>query len=121
MSVDLRITTAEVAEGAHVVTLGGELDTSAAPEVERELEQIVSGRTRYLIVDLLEVPFLDSTALGVLLRFSRRLRLGGAEFVLVTDDPRLLRMLEISGLRSQFRIERSLGGAVEDALAKGLH
>ena len=67
-------------------------------------------------VDLLQVPFLDSSVLGVLLRSARRMRADGGDVVLVSDDPRVLRTIEISGLVSSFRFERTLNEAVDRAL-----
>jgi anti-anti-sigma factor len=64
------------------------------------------------VVDLVEVGFIDSTALGLLLRFQPRFRGRGGDLVLVSDDRRVLRTLEITGLDRMFRIERRLGQAV---------
>ncbi len=63
-------------------------------------------------VDLAEVGFIDSTALSLLLRFKPRFRSSGGDLVLVSDDRRMLRTLEITGLDRIFRIERRLGEAV---------
>ena len=115
-----RLSTADVAEGTFVVTIRGEADSLTAPELEREFDVLVGKGTREVIVDLLEVPFIDSTILEVLLRMSRRLRADGADLVLVTDDPRVLRTFEISGLLDRFRFEPTLSAAVESALA-GTH
>jgi anti-sigma B factor antagonist len=69
-----------------------------------------------MIVDLGQVPFLDSTILGVLLQAARKLRADGGEVVVVSDDPRVLRTFEISGLSSQFRFEPTLAAAVDRVL-----
>lgn len=112
-SVEFKVTAAELTEGAYVVTLDGDADPHAAPSLARELEKITAAGPREIIVDLLDVSFIDSSVLGVLLRTSRRLQVEGADVVLVSDDPRVLRAFEITGLGGQFRFQRTLAAAVE--------
>ena len=64
------------------------------------------------------MPFIDSTILGVLLKASRRARDEGGTLVLVSDDPRITRAFEITGLLGQFTFERSLAAAVERSLER---
>jgi anti-sigma B factor antagonist len=113
---EFRLSCAEVGTGAYVLTITGELDLHNAAKVDSELEEIVDGGARHVIVDLLEVPFLESTVLGILLRHVRRLRGQGGELTIVTDDVRISRVFEITGLQSHFGFERSLGSAIENAL-----
>ena len=113
-----RLSTAELVEGAYVVTISGEADVASAPQLSEELERLVGDGAHEVIVDLLDVPFVDSTVLGVLLKVSRRARAEGGEVVLVSDDPRVLRVFEITGLTSQFTFERSLARAVERSLER---
>jgi anti-sigma B factor antagonist len=113
---EFRVTSAELAPRAFVVTVSGEADVYNAPELQAELESFVSPGRAEVIVDLLDVPFIDSTVLGVLLRSARLLRSGGGDLTIVSDDPRILRTFEISGLSAYFRFERSLSTAVERIL-----
>ena len=85
-------------------------------ELDDELKSLVEEGTTRIIVDLLEVPFLESTALGVLLKYSRMLRSNGGELSLVTDDVRILRVIEITGLGRHFHFERTLTEAVDNAI-----
>ena len=110
------MSSAELTDEAFIVTVSGEADARAAPTLQRELDGLADDGARELIVDLLQVPFLDSTVLGVLLRSARRMRADGGDVVLVSDDPRLLRAFEISGLVSSFRFERTLHEAVDRTL-----
>jgi anti-anti-sigma factor len=111
------MSSAELTDDAFIVTVSGEADALAAPTLQRELDGLADDGAREVIVDLLQVPFLDSTVLGVLLRSARRIRADGGDVVLVSDDPRVLRTFEISGLVSSFRFERSLNEAVDRVLA----
>jgi anti-anti-sigma factor len=114
--LDFRLTSAELVDGTYVVTISGEADATDVESLGDELEEVLGEGASCVIVDLLEVPFIDSAVLGVLLRVSRRLRSGGGELVLVADDPRVLRTFEIAGLSAQFRFARTLTAAVEDVI-----
>jgi anti-anti-sigma factor len=116
--LDFRLTSAELVDGTYVVTVSGEADATDVEALGDELEEVLGEGASCVIVDLLEVPFIDSAVLGVLLRVSRRLRSGGGELVLVADDPRVLRTFVIAGLSAQFRFARTLTAAVEDLLDK---
>ena len=65
-----------------------------------------------VVVDLQGVTFLDSTALGVLVAASRHCRGLGGTLRLVISEPRVRRVLEITGLTDVFSIHRSLHAAL---------
>ena len=111
-----RMTAAHVTDATYVLALAGEIDLAQATELDDELKSLVDEGTRQIIVDLLEVPFLESSALGVLLKYSRLLRANGGELTLVTDDVRVLRVVEITGLAEHFHFERTLSEAVDNAV-----
>ena len=53
---------------AVVLTAEGELDAYSAPELHERLEEARADDTRPFVADLSRISFLDSTALGVLVR-----------------------------------------------------
>jgi anti-sigma B factor antagonist len=108
----LRITTARFGADSFVVALMGELDIGTSERFERELDTLLDRGARRLVVDLLGVTFLGSAGLGLLTRAAKRMRAQGGECVVVSDDPRILRVFEITGLDRIIRIERSLMEAV---------
>jgi anti-sigma B factor antagonist len=118
--LEFRLASAQLVEDVYVVTLCGELDLANVADIDRELTAIGSRGARVLIVDLLEVPFIESRTLGVLLQHARRLRSDGGDLMLVSDDARVLRVIEITGLTSHFRLERSLAAAIDGALAEAV-
>jgi anti-sigma B factor antagonist len=111
--VAARVSTAQIGADAFVVSAAGELDLASVEPLERELDQVVGRGARRVIVDLTGVTFIDSASLGVLVGEAKRLRANGGACVLVADDPRILRVFEITGLDRMFGIERSLAEGVD--------
>lgn len=116
MEPEFEVRTAGVGNHGYVVSVSGEVDLHTAPEMEREFVEVLQLGGSTVVVDLAEVGFIDSTVLGLLLRYQPRFRNRGGDLVLVSDDRRILRTLEITGLDRVFRIEQRLGDAVA-----GLH
>jgi anti-sigma B factor antagonist len=114
--LDFQIRTAQLSPESYVVSVDGELDLHTAPELEQALGAVLVRGGRNVVVDLVGLVFIDSTALAVLLRAQPRFRRGGGRLLLVTEDRRILRTLEITGLDRTFDIEPRLGKAVERVL-----
>jgi anti-sigma B factor antagonist len=104
------VSSVENVDGACIVRLGGELDLYNAGAVREALFDACAGAKR-IVVDLSEVEFIDSTALGVLIE--ARTKLANREaFMLAAPGLETRRALEISGLDRHFTLHDS----VEDAL-----
>jgi anti-sigma B factor antagonist len=94
---------------ATVVAVAGELDLHTAAELESTLGEV--GHNGRIVVDLSQVTFLDSTALGVLLRASSRRAHDPLD--LVVDGSEVRRVFEITGLERRFTFARSVEAALE--------
>jgi anti-sigma B factor antagonist len=99
--------------GDVVVRLVGEIDLYNAPEVGAALEEVAGSDPARIVVDLGEVEFVDSTALGTLIEARKRLVNG--RFVLAAPGRDVRRALEIAGLLEHFDVHDS----VDAALAAG--
>jgi anti-sigma B factor antagonist len=99
-------------DGATVVHLAGELDLYNAHEVREALIGCCEEAPPRLVVDLSEVKFIDSTALGVLIEARTKLA-NRKGFLLASPGLETRRALEISGLDRHFSVHDSL----EDALS----
>jgi anti-sigma B factor antagonist len=108
--VNLSITT-EALEDPAVVHAGGDLDVYTAPQLRAALEGVGLVDTR-IVLDLSEVRFIDSTALGMLVSTLRESREEGGEICLVIDDPHLLKIFRITGFDSLFKIYPDVTGAI---------
>jgi anti-sigma B factor antagonist len=113
MSVlDFSVKTAELEGNSFIVTVAGEADLHTAPELDRALQGVLGLGATAVAVDLGDVSFLDSSALGVLLRYQIRFKSLGGDLVIVTDDRRIVRTFEITGLDRIFEIHSRLDDAV---------
>jgi anti-sigma B factor antagonist len=117
MSVlEFNVNTAELDDNAFVVAASGEADMYTAPTLEHALDGVVGLGGTSVVLDLAEVSFIDSTVLGVLLRFREQFDGLGGQFVIVSADRRILRTFEITGLDRIFTIERRLSEGIEAIL-----
>ena len=100
----------ESRDGATVIRLGGELDLYNADEVRAALTQAIDSGAGRVVIDMSEVEFVDSTALGVLIEARSRLA-NRRSFLLAAPGLETRRALEVSGLDRHFTVVDSLDGA----------
>ena len=98
-----------------VVAVAGEVDVATAPRLRKEAIAVLGGGHDRVVLDLEAVDFLDSTGLGVLISGLKRVRTHGGEFAVVCDEPRIMKVFEITGLDTVFNVVPTL----DDALAIG--
>jgi anti-sigma B factor antagonist len=98
-----------------VIHLVGELDLYNAPEVRSNLLALCAEQPERLVVDLAEVDFVDSTALGVLIEARTKLQ-NRRSFLLAAPGLEAHRALAISGLDQHLSVHET----VDEALAASL-
>jgi anti-sigma B factor antagonist len=94
-----------------VIAVGGEIDVATAPQLRECLHRVIARGEATVVLDLLDVTFLDSTALGVLVGALKRCRELGGDLHVVVSDPRIVKIFEITGLTKVFPIADSLAAA----------
>lgn len=97
-------------DGAVVVCLGGELDLYNADEVRHALTGAIADGAARIVIDMSEVEFVDSTALGVLIE--ARSKLGQDGLLLAAPQIETRRTLEVSGLDRHLPVHDSVDGAL---------
>jgi anti-anti-sigma factor len=111
---EFAVQSARVGEGTYIVSASGELDLHTVGQLEAELTHAFDQGAQRIALDLACVTFIDSTALGAIVAAQRTLRLTDGELLVVSDDPRIARVLEITGLDRTLRIHTSLTEAVTE-------
>jgi anti-sigma B factor antagonist len=102
-------------DAAVVVRLAGELDLYNAEAVRSVLLEECARRPERIVVDLSQVEFIDSTALGVLIEARTKLENRRA-FLLASPAVETRRALEISGLDQHFGMHDTLDSALSAKL-----
>jgi anti-anti-sigma factor len=82
-------------DGVAYVFVRGELDLASAPALEESLAALAGWD---LLVDLVELAFIDSTGLRVLLGAYTRARAAGRGFRLTPPEPEVMRIFRCVGL-----------------------
>ena len=100
----------EMVDGAVVLTLAGELDLYNADEVRDALADALAGSPARIVVDMSDVDFVDSTALGVLIE--ARSKLGRSELLLAGPQLETRRTLQVSGLDRHLPVHDSVAAAL---------
>jgi anti-anti-sigma factor len=88
------------------VHLRGDLDTSSVGDALQLLTDAIAAATgRVVMIDLAEVTFADSSALGMLLDAKERAESQGHALMLINVPKQLQRVLEITKLDEVFETE----------------
>jgi len=95
-----------------VLAVAGELDLSSAPSLKWALIDLLAAGRSQVVVDLSQVTFIDSTALGVLVGLQMRLS-APTRLAIVCANAKVLKILELTGLVGTF----ALFSTLEHALA----
>jgi anti-sigma B factor antagonist len=104
-------------EGALLVTATGELDLAAAPRLATVLSMATAGAEPCVVLDLTEVDFIDSTALGAIMHASTEAEASGKSMLVVALEGPVRRLLEITNLTGRFRVYSSRDEALAAAAA----
>jgi anti-sigma B factor antagonist len=95
-------------QGVPVITVVGEIDVATAPQLSEILHRVIAQGQSTVVLDMLAVTFLDSTALGVLVGGLKRCREAGGELHIVVADARIRKIFEITGLNKVFPLADTL-------------
>jgi anti-sigma B factor antagonist len=98
---------------AAVLSVHGELDLATAPALREALLPVLEHENRPVIVDLSEVPFMDSTGLQILVDTHQQLASQKRRFAIVYRQPgQVDRLLALVGLLDVLTVYRSRQSAV---------
>jgi anti-sigma B factor antagonist len=89
------------------VSAVGEIDSSSAPQLREQLEEVLDGDVAELTVDLDGVTFLDSAGLCVLAAAHRRAAGQGVRLRVLASHRAVIRPLQITGLYDLLGVEKS--------------
>ncbi len=106
--------TNEQINGTTILKLSGRFDAYAAPAVETFFRKINTDPLPYIIVNLTNVSFIDSTGLATLVIGMKRCRQQNGELVLCSMSPTIRTIFELTRLDKVF----TTSGTQEEAIEK---
>ena len=91
-------------DAGHLITVTGELDLAATPELSTVLLMAARSPGPLVVLDLSAVEFIDSTALGTLLKGGQEVEESGKVMRVVCADGPVRRLLELTNLTNRFQL-----------------
>ncbi len=72
-----------------IVRIKGKITFEHCAAMQGELDKVVDGNAREVVIDFREVPFIDSSGIGEILRLFRMIRERHGELVLINPNKKL--------------------------------
>lgn len=105
--MSLEITTSASGEN-RLVSVAGEVDVSCADELRSAIDaQLAEGVSGELVVDIAEVPYIDSTGIGVLVGAAHRVAEAGGTLVVARPQRNVARVLGLLGVQADLNIREA--------------
>jgi anti-sigma B factor antagonist len=82
------------------VVVQGEIDVATSPTLRDDLSALIARGARHITLDFADVSFVDSSGLGVLVGAYKRLREDGGSIRIVSAQPSVRKVFEITGLEA---------------------
>src|SRR3954452_23501926 len=99
----------------HLVTVTGEMDIAANPELSTVLAMAAAAPGSTVVLDLGGVGFIDSPALGTILKAGGEIESAGKRLIVICAGGPVRRLLEMTNLTQRFQLcptrEEALGTA----------
>ena len=95
-------------DGWTILSVAGELDLHTSPQLQRALSGAFDDGASHVALDLEDVPFMDSSSLGVIVGGSKLARERGGELALMSLQPSPAKVIALTGLDGVVRIVGTL-------------
>ncbi|QNN21390.1 STAS domain-containing protein [Planctomycetales bacterium ZRK34] len=105
------ITSQQPLDDGFCVGLTGDIDLSRSPQLRQDLIQLTEQTPGRLVVDMTEVPYMDSSGVATLVEALQRQRKHNGKMVLCGLQPKVLSIFEIARLDMVFTIVEDLDAA----------
>lgn len=86
------------------IEVTGEVDVSCADELRAAVDEAFAGSASTIEVDLAEVPYIDSTGIGVLVGAANRAVEAGRTLVVANPQRNVARVLDLLGVGEALRV-----------------
>jgi len=117
--IEITVRTEEADERYASVILAGRLDARNAQTVKETLKQLIDGGSTHLVVDLAQVPFIDSAGLAALVSALKATRRFGGSIALSGVQPQARTVFSLTMLDQVFTIHPTPEAALQSLRAEG--
>ena len=87
-----------------VFSHNGAIDLHVSPEVRAALREMIDEKPKRLVVDMSQVPYVDSSGLAVLIGAKQEIEAGGGTFVLAAPQQAVRTILHSARLDQYFKL-----------------
>jgi anti-sigma B factor antagonist len=101
-----------------VVLLEGDLDMSVSPQLRKVLLPIFRKDVSHIIVDLTEVPYIDSSGIATFVESLQLSRKGNIRFSLAGACRRVESIFDLAHLKSIFEMAPDTNGLIDGEQAR---
>jgi anti-sigma B factor antagonist len=102
----------ELPVGIYVVAVSGEMDIATSPELMSRLSTVRGPVPYYLLIDLSELTFMDSTGIKALVTSAKDAESRGGRLIVVAPTANIRRVFDIVHLSEVLSIVDSLDAAI---------
>jgi len=96
----------------NVVTVAGRVDSAAAPDLEKALQNLIDSHRNQIVVELADVEYMSSAGLRALVSTLKAAKKGGGDMVVARPSARVREVIELAGLGSVFTVHEDVVEAV---------
>ncbi len=97
-----------------IIRASGYLDVSTSPRLREKILEVAGEDPSVLLLDLGPIEFLDSSALGVILNGWKLLQAEGSTLAVISPQPRITKIFEITALNLRIKVFQSMDEAVSE-------
>lgn len=103
----LTITTNTTDDGRVLIAVEGEIDVSCASELRAAIDAALAEGAPEVEVDLSQVPYIDSTGIGVLVGAAHRAQEAGQRFAVEGPQRNVRRVLDMLGISAELGLDEA--------------
>ncbi len=109
----------EIRENAAILTLKGDFDSFVCGPFMAEIQELLKNGIKYLITDMRLVLFINSTAIGTLVKTHKEVKKNGGSLMICRPSKFVANVLDTLGLMSFFKVGDDPEKALEQIGASG--
>ncbi len=95
-----------------IISLSGSLEIGKQAKLKEEIQKLIPGDTKQLVLDIAQVDFIDSTCLGAFVALSRTLKQKNGDLKIAAATEEVKSILQITRLDKVFQIYNTVDEAV---------